>query len=228
LIASSIGLELSQSGGTFSPGTADFASASATTIEALPLNPVAAANFGLNSYIQGPSATLAIDIADFGSNDVVNIGTLAPNIGTAELRGFLSVRLLNNFNPPPGTTFDVLTAWGIVYYAKMLETNRTPDGYGFAPSIVPGSDGRQVLRLTVALVPPRLINPVVLADGSFQFSFRSAIGIPYVALSSTDITLMLSDWTQTGTVTEIAPGEYQFTDSGPAKDAQRFYVVQSQ
>ena len=101
----------------------------------------------------------------------------------------------------------------------------TAAGNVFAPSLVTGTDGRAVLRLTVILGPPRLVTPVLLSDGSFQFSFRSAPGQSFVALGTSGIALPRSGWTALGPVTEIAAGEYEFNDPQPATESQRLYSV---
>jgi hypothetical protein len=50
-----------------------------------------------------------------------------------------------------GQTFDILAADTVSNSA--LAPTLTPSGHMFVPSVIAGSDGRQVLRLTVAEVP---------------------------------------------------------------------------
>jgi hypothetical protein len=60
----------------------------------------------------------------------------------------------------------------------------------------------------------------------FQFSFTNTPGAVFGVLTSTNIALPLSNWTALSGVTEISPGQFQFTDSQPAAD-QRYYRVRS-
>lgn len=64
-----------------------------------------------------------------------------------------------------------------------------------------------------------------LANGLFRFSFTSTPGTPFTALMTTNIALPLNNWIALGAVTEISPGQFQFTDS--ATNSRRFYRVRS-
>jgi hypothetical protein len=64
------------------------------------------------------------------------------------------------------------------------------------------------------------------AAGRFQFQFAGAANATYTVLCSTNLALAPSNWTPVGTVTNIAPGQYQFTD--PASNTNqppRFYLL---
>jgi hypothetical protein len=63
-------------------------------------------------------------------------------------------------------------------------------------------------------------------NGSFQFSFTNTPGAVFGVLASTNIALPLSNWTALSGVTELSPGNFQFTDSQPPPD-QRYYRVRS-
>jgi hypothetical protein len=73
---------------------------------------------------------------------------------------------------------------------------------------------------------PTLLDPTVLSNGNFQFTFTSSPAAPFTVLGSSDLTLPLSIWTVLGTAVETSLGHYQFTDSTPATDV-RFYSVRS-
>jgi len=229
LVANGLGITLVNNGGTFSPGRADFASNEGTTATNLPINPISVAVFTTNSYFQGSNGTLRIDIAATGSNDFVDIG-LPDATGltgsSASLEGTIAVHVLDEFNPPLHSTFDILVADSITNHAVV--TGLTPDGYGFRASTFIGDDGRYNLRLTVVVTPARLSVPVVLGDGSIQIAFAGSVGALYSVSGSTNIALPLSNWPVLGPATETSPGQYQFTDVPAPGGSQRFYAVFAQ
>jgi hypothetical protein len=79
---------------------------------------------------------------------------------------------------------------------------------------------------TPAATPPRLTG-VAIAGDTFQFSFTNTPGAPFTVLSTTNIALPLTNWTVRGSVTEISPGQFQFTDSQATGITRRFYLVRS-
>jgi hypothetical protein len=158
------GLPLMNNGGILDPATIDF-SASAPDLDTLPIAPVGTTTFlPGTSYTQGTNGILAIDLESIASHDFIDIGSGAA-VGTATLAGAIAVNLLNAFNPPLGTSFDVLTADSIINNANV--TGQTASGGFFASTIVPGSDGRELLRLTVIPEPQ---SSAVLAGASAMFA----------------------------------------------------------
>ncbi|HWB04345.1 MAG TPA: hypothetical protein VG796_15050 [Verrucomicrobiales bacterium] len=152
LAVTTVNMSLTNNGGTLKPGGLDFTAASAATV---PNDPTGTLTFGANASYTQNSGTLAIDIDGPGSNDFVTIGAAASN-GSAVLAGTIAVTLLGGYDPALGTTFDILTADNIANSANI--TGLTDAGYRFAPSLVTGGDGRQVLRLTVATAEPDVDN----------------------------------------------------------------------
>lgn len=149
LSANTVGMPITNDGGTLSPYFADFATV--TQFNSVVINPVGIMTFtGSNSYTQTSRGNLAIDL-NVGSNDFVDIGAGAANV-TANIAGRITVNLLNDIDPLVGTTYDILTADTIVNTAVVI--GRTPSCNYFQASVEPGLDGRQVLRLTV--IPPPL------------------------------------------------------------------------
>jgi hypothetical protein len=148
LTANTIGIPITNDGGMLSPGTPNF-SANAVDISSIPFDPIGTTTFnGTNAYNQGSTGSLAIDI-DFGANDFVDIGAGAPVVASS-IAGKIYVNVLNGFDPPVGSTFDILTADTVTYTASVI--GHTPSCNVFKGLIVIGLDGRQVLRLVV--VPP--------------------------------------------------------------------------
>jgi hypothetical protein len=64
-------------------------------------------------------------------------------------------------------------------------------------------------------------------DGSFKFAFTNNPGALFSVLTTTNLALPLSEWTVRGGVTEISPGQFQFTDPQAAPGGQRFYRLRS-
>jgi hypothetical protein len=66
-----------------------------------------------------------------------------------------------------------------------------------------------------------------LTGGAFGFSFTSSRGASLSVLVSTNPALPLANWTSVGGLTEVAPGQFQFTDPQATNNPQRFYRVRS-
>jgi len=78
----------------------------------------------------------------------------------------------------------------------------------------------------VQATPFLLTQPMKLASGAFQFTFRNTPGLNFTALSSANAAAQLENWTSVGSAIEVSPGHYQFTDASP-DGHQRFYSVRS-
>lgn len=67
--------------------------------------------------------------------------------------------------------------------------------------------------------------------GSFRFTFTNTPGAFFGVVATTNLALPLSNWAAiigvTGGVTEISPGQFQFTDPRAGTAPQRFYRVRS-
>lgn len=66
-----------------------------------------------------------------------------------------------------------------------------------------------------------------LADGSFQFSFTNSPAVTFTVLAHTNPMLPLSNWSVLGTVDEISPGRFEFTDIQATNYSARFYRLRS-
>lgn len=77
----------------------------------------------------------------------------------------------------------------------------------------------------VASIPIHLSAPQKLSNGTFQFSFTNTPGASFTVLNSTNVALPLNNWTTLGAPTEIAPGQFQFTDAQATNRARSFYRV---
>jgi Galactose oxidase, central domain len=123
-------------------------------------------------------------------------------------------------------TFLPATNWSTNSFASAPVWN-FPPGYALATVFVNGVPGTStVVSVTVPLPAEILLVNAGTTNGSFQFSFINTPGAVFGVLASTNIALPLSNWTALGGVTELSPGNFQFTDAQPPPD-QRFYRVRS-
>ena len=87
---------------------------------------------------------------------------------------------------------------------------------------------------------PALTGATMLANGAFQFqlafsnsqwfqdSFSNSLFAPLLTvLSSTNLTLPLTNWTVLGAPSNIAPGVFQYTTQPVASNPQCFYTIRS-
>lgn len=66
-----------------------------------------------------------------------------------------------------------------------------------------------------------------LTNGAFQFAFTNQVGALFGVLATTNPALPSSNWTVLGGVTEVSPGQFQFTDPQPTNTPRRFYRLRS-
>jgi hypothetical protein len=79
---------------------------------------------------------------------------------------------------------------------------------------------------TTANLAAAITGCTLTAAGHFQFQFTGSAASTYTVLCSTNLALPLNNWAQVGAVTNIAPGQYQFTDPGTkTNQPERFYLL---
>jgi hypothetical protein len=71
--------------------------------------------------------------------------------------------------------------------------------------------------------PTTLTDAKNLANGSFRFAFTNTPGAVFSVLATTTPTLPMNYWMVMGGVTEMSPGQFQFTDAQATNFAYRFY-----
>ena len=102
--------------------------------------------------------------------------------------------------------------------------------YG-APPVTGGDYGPVFMadNMAVTPAPPPIIlgNATRLGNGAFQFTFTNAPGVAFTAWCSTNLVLPSAGWNALGGVTEISPGQYQFTDLQATNQPRCFYRVSS-
>lgn len=132
-----------------------------------------------------------------------------------------------NLRPPfqPISDSDWLTITGVTngvvsFAFTSTTTNRTGNIYLLGQPIP--------VTQIAPLSPSTLFGATMPTKGSFQFSITNS-GSPssVVALSSTNLSLPLSNWSIIGTGVVVSPGLYQFTDPN-ATNSRQYYNVLSQ
>jgi microcystin-dependent protein len=74
--------------------------------------------------------------------------------------------------------------------------------------------------------PPKLTGTKLLTNGAFQFAFTNSPGTTFTVLTSTNLSLPLSNWTVATTLTNFSPGQFQFTTQ-PTNEPNRYYRVRT-
>ena len=134
-----------------------------------------------------------------------------------------------------------VAAWGLNNCGQLGDnttiTRSSPVGVGSAgiatnqrfARICGGPTAYHTLALVAApqASEAALAGALSLPDSSFQFSFTNVPGAFFGVMASTNVTLQLSNWTPLGDATEVAPGQFQFTDLQATNSPQRFYRVRS-
>jgi hypothetical protein len=80
---------------------------------------------------------------------------------------------------------------------------------------------------TAAVLPPILGVAAASSNGAFQIKFNDTPGANFSVLATTNLVLPLSNWAIIGSVTEIASGQFQFSDTNTTNFSQRFYKTRS-
>jgi streptogramin lyase len=79
----------------------------------------------------------------------------------------------------------------------------------------------------VFATPPILSTAQMLDNGLVQFSFTNNPDASFTVLSTTNLSLPISNWTVVGTPTSMGSGVFQFATQPPTNAAQCFYCVRS-
>jgi hypothetical protein len=151
-------------------------------------------------------------------------GTNPPvEIGYLQLQGGASK------NPPDGVTADNTTtnADGILPFGEVFFRSAVFDPVrGFAYL---GQDSRpnQVVKVQLERDMAVITSAAKLPDGTFQLVYTNTPYGTNTVLTSTDMTVPLTNWTALGSGTEVLPGQFQFIDSQATNIPQRFYRVSS-
>ncbi len=78
----------------------------------------------------------------------------------------------------------------------------------------------------VFVVPsPVVLQSPTLSGGVFSASFTNTPGASFRAVATTNLNLPLGTWPVAGSVTEVSPGQFQFTDPQATNGPQRYYRI---
>jgi hypothetical protein len=78
------------------------------------------------------------------------------------------------------------------------------------------------------IAAPRIIQPLMLGNGQFQFSFTNESSAIYEVLGTTNVALPVTQWSVLGLPVSLGGGLYQFNDAGAVGQSQRFYLLRQQ
>lgn len=169
----------------------------------------------------------------FGTARESHTATLLPNGKVLAAGGFASnfVTLASaELYDPAAGTWSFIGSLGTARYdhtATLLPNGQVliAAGYYDYGNVNYGSLNSAELYESTPTVLNRLLNPIKLGDGSFQFGFNNPSGLSYHVLASTDI----NTWSDLGPATETpaGSGRFQFTDHQASNYPQRFYRVTS-
>jgi hypothetical protein len=121
------------------------------------------------------------------------------------------------------TLFLLTTNWSTNSLTSVPVTN-FPSGYALATVFVNGIPSPSHV---LYVGPFAVFNSTMLSGGAFQFTFGNTPGVSFTALGTTNLALPMSNWTVLGGVTEVSPGQFEFTDLQVPSNPQRFYRVTS-
>jgi len=112
------------------------------------------------------------------------------------------------------------------------------EGTTYACSLVAVSSGGVVTTTNKAFstvtIPPVQVTSSAISSGgegqsqgSIKLSISSVSGASFTVLGSTNLFLPIANWTVLGTMTEVAPGQYQFNGPASATNGYGFFRIKS-
>ena len=192
-----------------------------------------AAAWGYNSYGQLGDNTTQTRLVP------VAVSTAA---GLSALSGKTVVSLAAGLTHSLATCSDgTAAAWGYNFYGQLGDSTTTSRQVPVAVSTNTLAATHRFTRLfsgavaghTLATVAAPPASPIFLAgaqklvDSSFWCVFTNTPGAFFSALAATNPALPQSGWTALGGITELSPGQFQFTDPQATNSPRRFYRVRS-
>lgn len=132
------------------------------------------------------------------------------------------------FDDPPGQGF--ADATGVFNNWSFWQYSATGTAGGISPIDLDVCHD-DFKALSSFVIPNAIPSPIQLSgvpissNGSFQLTFSNAPGSAFTLLTSSNVTLPLSNWTVLGPIPQIAPGQFQFNDPQASSNQQRFYRV---
>jgi N-acetylneuraminic acid mutarotase len=125
------------------------------------------------------------------------------------------------------TIFLLTTNWSTNSFASAPLAG-FPPGYALATVFVNGIQSTSsIVNISVSVPLATGISGAAWNHGQFRFTFTNNPGALFGVLTSTNLLLPLSGWQMLGGVTEVSPGQFQFTDPQATNGSQRFYRLYS-
>jgi len=152
-----------------------------------------------------------------GTNDVIVWG-----IGTEAGSAFQSDHRLHAFDADTGNI--IFSGGGAS--ELMAGDHRFSTAIAARGRIYVGTDNK-IYAFTLPVSPIAVTNVTVSSGADFQFNFTNSVGMGFMALTSTNLSLPLTNWTRLGFVAEISPGHFQFAGTETNDDLPHFYRVRS-
>ncbi len=87
--------------------------------------------------------------------------------------------------------------------------------------------GQDMTFTTTPVAPPQLRAALTSPGGNMRFTLSAAPGASFTLLSTTNLSLSMSNWTAIGTMAETSPGLYEFVEAQPPTEQQRYYGLRS-
>jgi hypothetical protein len=123
------------------------------------------------------------------------------------------------------TAFLPVANWGTNVFASQPVTGLAP-GYALATVFANGIPSTSsIVNIPVSIPVATSLSKVWNAPVGFQFTFTNRVNALLGVLMSTNVSQPLSAWAPAGSVTEVAPGQFQFTDSQATNGGQRYYQI---
>jgi hypothetical protein len=121
------------------------------------------------------------------------------------------------------TRFLWTTNWTTNSFASTAVWN-FPPGWALATVFVNGIQSTSAMvNIAVPIPTTTTLSRVGFNSGQFHFSFTNASNALLGILATTNLSVPQTNWTALGGVTEIAPGQFQFTDPQTTNEVQRYY-----
>ena len=187
----------------------------------------------LGSFATGLNEPYGLAFDGSGSLYVANSGTNGALVNT--IVKFTSEGVRSTFatasgglSRPTGLAFDSAGNLFVANFGNGTIVKLAPDGNGsvFAsglnsPAAIAIFPGLNLWSATPIIIS----SPKTLTNGMFQFDVHDNPGLTLTVLSTTNVSLPLTNWTALGGVTEASPGMYRFVDTQAANVSQRFYRI---
>jgi len=88
--------------------------------------------------------------------------------------------------------------------------------------------GQIIPIVQVSLGPPEILTALPMQPGGpIQFAFGSATNTSFTVLTTTNLSIPLSNWTVAGTASNTAPELFQFSSQPTTNNVQQFYKIRS-